>query len=188
MNKWKRIIIALFILFVFKGTYNIAYAEQSLMYIAGESFESIMPDVSDSNKTSMFCYGKDSLGFMAIEGDIVNKGIYEGVPAYAVNDVIQFRYSYDGTLNKTDKEDWHLASSNEKTVMGISLPKKVGSGTILVQKSLDGKSWIEATDYKYGAFDKANISKNKDIIYTTSIDEIMQGTYYRIIIGYQVRR
>lgn len=174
---------------IFIGLWGItANALNTRMYLSGTKFEAIDSfDVTSYNRQERFVYGKNSLGTIFLEGDIVENKEYNGVQAYGVNDCVQLRYSYDGSLNNLIASVWQLSSSDKKSVCGINLSKNVGEGTIIVQTSKDGRDWKNVCEKK-DCFGKANNVKDQDLFYTTSVDEIMQGTYYRILVAYQMKR
>ncbi len=184
--------LMLFTILLFLSAFSLeAYAGTTTMYVKGASYEiddALSFSTSNIKTKDTLIYGRQSLGKLSITGDICENGKYNDVNAYSVNDVISFSYSYDGSMNKREDEEWQICSSDEKEVNGIALSKKIQDGVIIVQKSSDGKNWESATEEIYDAFGKANTDKEKDKIYTTTTSEIMSGTYYRIVVAYRMER
>lgn len=183
-------VFTMLIMFCFFFAINV-FASETSMNVFGTSYELADESTFNTNgktNSSMLCYGKKSLGRMVVVGDIGTQGDYNGTTAYSVNDSICFKYTYNGDFNKKEKTDWQITSSDEKAVNGNELQKKVQDGVIIIQKSIDGKSWEDATEPIYDVFGKANTDKEKDIIYSVSKDEIMHGTYFRVIVAYRMER
>ncbi len=143
-------------------------------------------NIENVNKVNKFIYGYDNIGIFNIKGDIVQQEMYNEYSAYGVGDVITFEYNYNGNFHTDNEESWNIYSDDQKIVAGIELDKKVREGVIIIQKSVDGISWENAIEPIYDAFEKSN--EDKSVFYTTSLEEIMQGTYYRIFVAYAMRK
>lgn len=145
---------------------------------AGYSMES-------SNAVSKFSYGDDSIGSFWIEGNIVTQSEYADYMAYGVSDVVAFEYSYAGNYNSGKKTSWNIISDDKKTVAGISADTKIKEGMILVQKSSDGVTWVNATSPINDYFSKS--TADECTVYKTTVEEIKQGTYYRVVVAYSMK-
>lgn len=137
------------------------------------------------NSIEKFSYGAKSIGTFAIDGNIAQQGKYGEYTAYGVNGEISFRYNYLGNYNSGTKTNWSIISDDSKEIAGIELKNKVNRGVVIVQKSTNGQTWINATEPIKDYFKEA--TDEKGIVYTTTEDEIKSGTYYRIIVAYSMK-
>ena len=165
-----------------------ACADAADYAVQGTRFEKDGEDNFDSPvaRNGAFSYGENSIGKLTISGEINEQDSYEGITAFGVSDNITISYLYNGDYHSEDKEQWNLCSSDSKRVGDDSLDKKISNGVIIVQKSTDGKNWTEASKPACNSFKKSN--EKNSVIYTTSTEEIMQGTYYKITIAYQMKK
>ena len=162
-----------------------AFAANSRNYLHPTIYE--LPDGSDysysgSSAVQTFSYGKRSMGNLYVFGDLTNESTFNGWTAYSTTGDVSFGISYDGSYQTKDKDAWNLESDDGKVVNGISVPKKVKSGVIIVQKSPDKITWENACDPINDFF--SDNKSGKDGFYTASETEVMNGIYYRIIIAY----
>jgi len=142
--------------------------------------------LSDGNKVSALSYGK-GIGSFYISGNISREASKDGMAAYPVDGQVTFGYQYNPGDYQTDvKENWNLVDSDEKTLDGVKLPKKVADGLFIVQKSSDGKTWVDACDPINDLFS----SKKLDLtsLYSVSEEEIKTGTYFRVLVLYEMKR
>lgn len=141
--------------------------------------------INSKYEVTEMIYGEETLGTFYLSGDISKETTYGGITAYGTNDKISFGYKYDGSYQSKNKSKWNLISDNTKEVNGTELDKKIKKGVIIVQKSSDGENWKNTTD---SSFDFSNKNKNGSSIYTTTTKELLNGTYYRIIVAYRMGR
>jgi len=141
--------------------------------------------LSDSSAVNKFSYGKNAVGHFALSNTDDRVSEYDGCKTYFAEGPVSFNYSYDGSYQTENKEEWNLASYDSKKIGDIKTKKNGKSGEVLIQKSEDGKKWETVADC--ADFFKEN-PNGKDGIYTASEDELMQGTYYRVIVAYQMKR
>lgn len=125
----------------------------------------------------------DTIGAMQID-EQVTEGEQDGVPAYqTASDALHFSYVLDKNLDKRGEREWHLDDDNGKTVNGHKLEDKIKSGAILIQSSLDGKSWIDET-----AIPNAFAGETAQSFYEANDIQLQNGCYFRIQIAYRMER
>lgn len=176
----------LFFMIGFSGI--IAYAADSSMFIHGKTYElgeASAYDISTAKETTSPSFGKQSVGSLSIVGDIATQEDYEDVLAFGVNDSVKIRYIYDGTYNQ-DSSTWRIVSDNTETVNGIDISKDINEGAILVQKSSDGISWVDANAPTCNALKKNNIKEPFE--YSMEMEDIMRGTFYKVLVAYKMER
>ena len=176
------IIIGIFACIFFGGKCNVRAAE-IMYYVSGKSYE--LEDNSGyaitGTSKEILCFGEKSVGKVTVMGNITDISTYGDYVAYGATDEIALSYYYDGSYQTKDKDAWNLTESDEKTVNGISLDKKVDKGAIIVQKSANGKDW-EIVHSETDLLDK----KTSNSIWTITDEDIKSGTYYRIIVAYRM--
>ena len=183
-----RWVIALLIIFSSLFVFSqVAQSADSTYSVSGKKYEG---DENSNHETttsvSSFSYGKDSVGMMAVKGDIHKTTTFNGKTAYGVNDTIAFRYVYNGEYQDSKGNQWYLENDKCKTVAGIDT-KQIQKGAIIIQKSADGTTWENACDPYYDFFDKNKKKGSADLdLYTTTEDEIRAGTYYRVYVAYEM--
>ena len=135
------------------------------------------------SRVNLFSYGKGSIGELFIYGNITERSSYDGYTAFAAGKDIVMRYKYDGSYQSKEKEEWNLKSDKGKSVGDIELQKKIALGAVVIQKSSDGKNWTDAREAITDFFDK-----NSGLVEIGSISsvDIKNGTYYRVIVAYEV--
>ncbi len=135
------------------------------------------------NSTS---YG-DPIGTFLINGETGRETQINNTKAYTVEGTMTFGYNCKPEEYQTEtKDNWNLVSCDEKTVGEVSLSKKVSNGVMIIQKSFDGMSWEDACDPLYNFFKNNKVNYNS--IYTTTEEEIKRGTFYRVIVAYEMRK
>ncbi len=142
--------------------------------------------LSKNDSVSALAYGKN-FGSMLINGDIERQTTKGQVAAYAVNGNVSFGflYSTDSVQPASDAE-WSFVSSDEKAVGDLIFPKKIGNGTISIQKSYDNKTWTDACEPIQNAFTNKKIDFSS--VYSTTDEDIKNGTYYRVLILYEMKK
>ena len=114
----------------------------------------------------------------------VDEGKQDGIPAYQTDlDTLHFSYVLDKDLDKRGEREWHLDNDNGKTVNGHKLDDKIKSGAILIQTSLDGKSWIDET-----AIPDALAGKTAQSLYEANAVQLQNGCYFKIQVAYRMER
>ncbi len=124
-------------------------------------------------------------------GRIVAKGDYTEIlgedNSFIVNDE---SFSVYFTLNEElvshDEDDWHICKDNSRKVEGIKLGASIKTGAIIVEKSPNGKDWVEDKDYIIT--DILNNEKAKLALFTTNALEVENTYYYRITIAYKLQK
>lgn len=153
--------------------------------ISGKSYE--LDDgssfvIAEESSSTELCYGEDSIGGVLIAGEIDTMSTYAGVPAYGTAEELTLCFSYDGEHGDTSDE-WHVVSSNAKTVAGVTLSKQINKGSFIVQKSVDGLKWETVSE-------STNILQKKKVgiieYYTIPLDDISSGCYYRVMVAYRM--
>lgn len=125
----------------------------------------------------------DTIGAMQID-EQVTEGEQDGVPAYqTASDALHFSYVLDKNLDKRGEREWRLDDDNGKTVNGHKLEDKIKSGAILIQSSLDGKSWIDET-----AIPNAFAGETAQSFYEANDIQLQNGCYLRIQVAYRMER
>lgn len=153
---------------------------QSYERTDGSSF-----DVNGNSSKNTLCYGRRALGSLEASGSINEQGTYGSWNAIGAYGEIALTYSYDGSYQTSNKEQWNLTTSNDKSVNGIDLGKKIEKGAIIVEKSSDGKQW-ETVSVQTNVFHKAD----SDIpsFYTISDADVRAGTWFRVTLAYRMQR
>lgn len=137
-------------------------------------------------KTDRFSYGKTNMGQFSVNGNFVATGTYSNYSAYAVDDVVTFSYRYGGIYNSDDETVWDIISDDTNNLAGLNLDKKIKEGVVIIQKSTDGITWTNATE-PVNDFLK-NSNDENPVIYTANLNEIKQGTYYKITVAYSMQK
>ena len=124
----------------------------------------------------------ETLGSLKVSGDFKKEGD-DKEPRYDVrNSNLTVTYLFDKTIIENPKEKWHLYDDGTKSVDGIDLEDKIGSGVIIIQTSLDKKKWV--TDLvKTNAF-TVDYDSSEPLLTTKDI-QLINGCYYRIIVAYE---
>ena len=156
-------------------------------YITPHIFESQKRyDFQNAGEKNTMSFGKYSLGYLHVYGDINDSTSYQRCAAFGVNSGdFSFAYDYSGELLQSENDEWSLYSSNDKTVDGIKLDHPIGNGCMIIQTSSDGLTYTTVdsfgnlfSDYPTGVKD----------IYFLNDEECLSGTFFRIIVAYQTRK
>lgn len=145
---------------------------------------------SDSKEVENTTYGKETgkkqLGKLYISGEITDTSTYRDKTAYGLSDnsKVSFSYSYDGAFQTDVKENYNLRVDEGTTIDEFNLSGNIGKGALLVQKSSDGYTWVNATNAITNFYESYNSGCND--FYTTAGEDIAQGTYYRVILAYKI--
>ncbi len=140
---------------------------------------------------SSFSFGQETLGYFYVKGDISNTSRYKDETAWGTNGNITFIYDYYNTFKTGDKKSWNLVDSgwfeSEISINGeeIKTQKNIDNGAVVVQRSSDKKNWENVASIS-DAF--ASNREGLEALYTTTDDELKQGTFYRIIVVYTMEK
>lgn len=167
----------------------------SLSFIKAESpYTEVKGTIYESND-SKFKYNYDSfdgecsvistsVGSFRINGNVVDVSSKDGIASYAVNGSdLSFTYSYGDSLLNAKKESWHLIEDTNKKIGDIDLQSKIGKGTLVLLTSKDGTKWIVEKEIP-NMFETNPINTEK--FYDCSQIQLTNGTYYRILIAYEL--
>ena len=140
---------------------------------------------SSASEVSSMSFDKKQLGSLSISGEITDTSSYRNKTAYGVSDnsQISFSYSYDGSLLTDNKDEWHLIDDTGTSVDEFNLSGSVGKGVMMVQKSSDGSTWVDAANPVVNFY--SSNSSGKSNFYTTSGTDVAQGMFYRVIMAYK---
>lgn len=174
--------------FIF-DSFQIANAESSQIEIVAKSYELGMDNnynFSSATEVETMSYGKKQLGVLSISGEITDISIYREKTAYGLadNSQVSFSYSYDGAFQTDVKENYNLRADEGTVIDEYTLSGSIGKGVLLVQKSSDGYTWVNAAN-PVTNFYETNKSGKIDF-YTTDGNDVAQGTYYRVILAYKI--
>ncbi|MCR5459249.1 MAG: hypothetical protein K6F51_05075 [Acetatifactor sp.] len=143
------------------------------------------------DKVSSYVYGKESVGWFYLEGELRNAGKYNGVDAFGTKSNVTFGYEYYNNFHYGTEDDWRLYGSDwfeNKIVFegqDVKTSSQINDGTIIVQKSDDGINWTTMTSLQ----DCFNLgTKGRDSLYITPSEEVRKGTYYRVIVAYTMKK
>lgn len=132
-------------------------------------------------------YGKASLGQFSVSGNTNDYAEYMGVPAIGVESgILSFNYDYSGSYSKKNDTTWFIAEDGSKSVDDIKLDAKIKRGVLIVQKSNDRKTWVDATNPEADYF-TAHPGNNRGF-YTTDGGDLARGTFYRVILAYRMQK
>lgn len=147
------------------------------VYDLGKDSHYVIGETSPSNSAS--------IGTLTVNGDVRTSSEVNSFPAYEVrNGNASFTYKISsGVLDRAEKE-WRIIDDKTKKVNNLTLDKKILSGALILQTSLDGVTWTEDV-LMSDIFGKET---NTDSFYTTKDIQLQNGCYYRVIIAYKMER
>lgn len=142
-------------------------------------------DTSKGISINKFTYGQSSLIKLELSSTPKSESSKNGLPSYGVNTAVSFNYSVrDESFQGTADDEWHLISDSGKKVNNISgINKKVDMGLIIVQKSADNSTWTTEAQVSLDS-----TSSSKHTAYTTVLDDLLEGMYYRVTVAYKMTR
>lgn len=169
------------------GQQNV-YAEAKSESVPGSLYEFSEKDHYDysvAEPTSDITQN-NTLGNFSLHGEVSADGDYNGVPSYVVSaGNAELTYSYSDSLLTAPEDEWHLVKDNSKKVAGLKLDSDIDYGTLILQTSKDGKSWVNDVTL-------TNVFKetpeNQESFYTTKSVQLANGCYYRLIVAYKMQR
>ena len=183
------LLTALFLFAIIVALTGIVVASNEQAYLMlPESYE-----LADDSKyvftgetpVSSFSYGESAIGACKLYGTVASTVAIDGIPSYVSTSAIDIQYTYNGNLQDTEATEWNLTSDSAKKLAGLTLSKKIGLGTVVVQTSEDGENWGEPVATVTDIFKNFNGTKD---IYTISEDQLRTGTYIRVLTAYQIRQ
>ena len=126
-----------------------------------------------------------TLGKITVEGQITELETEENIQSYEVayDQLISIKFTYDDTLKKAGESEWHLEEEIGEEVNNVDLNGEVGYGAVILQTSLDNKTWVTTEKYKNVKKDLTMNSK-EHIIKT----QLFNGCYYRVIVAYTISK
>lgn len=135
--------------------------------------------VESSSKTET--YGK-----FYISGNVESSDMHNNYLSYAIDEgLFTISYDYDDKLLNASVDELHLSSDDGKKINGKNINSKIQKGTILLQTSKDGEIWHDAS-LMSNVFEKTPI--NKEPIYESTDIQLLNGTYYRVIVAYELKQ
>lgn len=177
-------VVIVIMTFLFMTAINVSYAKDINISIKGDVFEyggEAKYDISDSAKAKVTTES-NTVGKLSIGGNLQDIGSNE---YYVSSGNINFSYNpKESALNGTE-DQWHLTEDKTKTVNGISLDGNILCGTLIVQTSLDGETWIEDAVITDAFSEKSDLSKS---FYSTKTMHQLNGCHYKIIVVYKMQK
>ena len=125
----------------------------------------------------------NTAGRLYLNDGVAYVGAVNGIPKYdAKSGSLTFTYSKDTAFFNAEATQWHPVEDSAKKVNGVDMDEKIKSGALILQTSMDGKTYVNAvmlTDI----FQNDNTLKD---FYTAKDIELVNGWYYRVIVAYRV--
>ena len=165
-----------------------AFADQKNVSVSASIAQSDNKfSMSSSDKVKTFRYGKGAIGSFQISGNINEETTYQGVQAVGLESgTIAFKYNYSGAYLKDSDTSWSIIDDGSKEIDSIKLDASIKKGVLLVQKSYDGRTWVNAAPPVVNYF--ATIKAGNNQFYTADGSVIASGTFYRIVIAYKMHK
>lgn len=182
-------ILVLLVMFAFLICWNtVALGEQSNFDISAYTYQTADSfSLTSGHQKGNLIYGKTSLGKFSVSGNTNDFAEYMGVPAIGVESgVISFNYDYSGSYLEKSDTTWFIAEDGSNSVDDIKLDAKIKRGVLIVQKSSDRKTWVDATNPEADYF-TAHPGNNRGF-YTTDGGDLARGTFYRVILAYKMQK
>jgi len=149
--------------------------------LSGEShYEFSSPETAFSSSDNA-----EVMGAFSIIGLAKESGDMNGVPCFTVKSGdLDLQYVVDNTRLNLDSSVWHVTDDIfARSVDDIKLNKKLGTGVLILQTSLDGDVWV--TDVVENDIFKSE-SSLKTPFYQTKDVQLDNGCYYRVIVAYKM--
>jgi hypothetical protein len=170
------LILCLLLIFPIK-----VYANETKYSPGAKIYEDNNNSYPEETAVQNFSYGKTAIGEFYFEGSVTKESTYKGYNAYAVEDTFSLAYGYDNSYQTKEKDNWNLVSDSSKSVAGIQLPKKMGKGAIIIQKSIDGSTWENAVDPIINFFENTKVDRSA--LYSVTDEDLKNGTYFRVLVS-----
>lgn len=167
---------------VFSMNVNAADIEEKF---AGELFEFEKGSHYEVSEGTSSGNTNTNMGTFSLSGDMKSISDVGGIKAFEVNEGnISMRYSLGSVYANATAENWYLISDKSQKVDGLSLDDDIRKGAVIVQTSLDGKTWV--TDNIFT--DIANDADYNGLLYISKDIQQVNGCYFRIMVVYELER
>lgn len=189
----KGIVVAVLMLAVSKA--SIVHAKDTDINVLGKLYEFGEKSEYEYSSGTATEIEADSvkLGTFSISGDVKAIEDVNGFKAYQVqhtdvierNDaegIVKLSYELGNILIGSAETDWHIVDDKTAKVDGEKLDEKILSGSIILQTSLDGETWITDVVKTNIAGDESDFESN---FYNTKGIQQVNGCYYRVIVVYK---
>ena len=164
---------------------------QSLMAFAAEKAVTAVGTVYEFDKDSHYEISTSAaasdaapLGVVSLSGSVKADGKIGDIASYNVSKGnVSLSYSFDKDILNAPEEEWHLIKDKSKEFNGDKLDKNIESGVLVLQSSLDGKTWTEEILMQDIFADDSDL---KTPFYTTKYIQQQNGCYFRLFIAYEM--
>ncbi len=167
---------------------TIAYAVSSGVNISGmvyEFDEKSHYEFSSVEEYTSTADGGKTYGKLLINGNVTDITEINGIASYGVeSEDVTFSYTYGDSLLTADEDEWHLIDDKSKTVDVIKLGDRIMKGVLILQTSMDGKTWVDDV-CKTNVFE--DIPTQTESFYSATNVQLVNGCYYRVIVAYEAR-
>lgn len=182
INQFMASALSLILILLTVNTQTIAHAKGASADISGTYYEfDEKNEYGFSAASPSSSTGKNAFGALSVSGNFTQ----DGTSFIVKEDVLSLTYSFDKKKLDAGEEEWHLVDDSCKKVNGIELEKQIKSGALILQTSLDNKTWVTEqilTDvFSNGALLEKPFYLTKDIQ-----QQQMDGCHYRVILVYKV--
>lgn len=180
-------VILVSVLMLFDST-NQAHAEGNKIDLAGVVYELDKDGDYEFSKSYISVEAadaKNSFGELSISGDIKSTGEMNGIPAYTVRSGnALFSYSFSQDRLFVDDTKWSITSDKSKTIDSIKIDENIQNGVLILQTSMDGKSWVREAVLTNIFIENTPLTES----FYSSLDiQIQNGCYFQIIVAYRQR-
>ena len=144
-------------------------------------------DIAGEGVTKAAVSSSNVLGKISVSGEMKKTSPQNGFDAFIVDSGnVSISYGFDKKKLEAADTDWHIVSDSGKEINKVPLKSKIESGAIIVETSLDGKTWTGPDVEKTNVFTKdSNFSAP---VYTTKDIQLVNGCYYRITVVHREER
>ena len=165
-----------------------AFAETGKTEVSGKVYEFEKDSHYEFHEGGTYAKANsdNTYGTFYISGNVAGVSEKSGVPSYNVAEGnLAFFYNYGDTILNADEDSWHLIDDKSKKVADMTLDSNIMKCAIILQTSKDRKNWYDVETI-YNAFSDTPIRTNS--IYSTTDVQLINGSYYRAIIVYKLRK
>lgn len=163
-----------------------AFAETGKTKITGKVYEFEKDSHYEFHEGGTFVKANNdnTYGTFYISDNVAVISEKSSVPSYEVIDGnLSFFYNYGDTMLNAYEDSWHPIDDKSKKVADMKLDSNIMKGAIILQTSKDRKNWIDVETI-YNAFSDIPIRTRS--IYSTTDIQLINGSYYRVIIVYEL--
>lgn len=140
-------------------------------------------EISESSSNTKLSLGS-KYGQFSIAGMLEEVAEVNGFTAYEVQEGnVLISYALRDEYVNSMTNEWYLVEDKSNTVDGMKLKEDILSGSIILQTSLTGDSWITDTIYTDIRGDDSEFIED---FYASKDIQQVNGCYYRIIVVYEV--